>query len=282
MSRPRPLVLAARYLLLRPIGEGATGVVWAALDEQRHELVALKVATSGSPAAAHRFVHEQSLRIRHRHVLAIHGWAAEDDLVLVASELIGGGTLAHLRRTHGPLPQAFVGGVLAQLADALEAVHRQGVVHRDLTPANVLLAPSPPGYPDLRLADFGQAIRLGREPIRPAGGEGTPGHRAPGADDPTLPAQDLWALGRLALDLLGVAEESLLSEAAGPLAPLLRRLLAVDPVRRPDARSARLELSDLVTRMAPTGPAVPDRLGLTARRHRWPLPRRRTAVGGCP
>lgn len=260
------------------IGEGATGQVWEAHDLRTDQRVAVKVCTTARTRAAHRFVHEQSVRVRHRHVVAPHGWGAEDDTVLVVQELVRGGSLAQLVADHGPLPPGYVLRVVVQLTDALRAVHAAGTVHRDVSPSNVLLMPGPAGRPDVRLADFGQAVPVGTAPIAgPGRREGTDGFVAPEAGETHSPAQDLWSLGALAVHLATgrpprsrepeeAAQDWLTSldlTALGALASLVRTMLDPDPARRPDATAARTAALELLRRRefaTPAGPAVPDRL----------------------
>lgn len=285
---PRPPVLAARYQLVRVIGRGATGEVWQALDLRTSQQVAAKVCSTARTPAAHRFLHEQSVRVRHRHVLAPHGWAAEDDLVLVVSELVRGGSVDDLLAEHGPLPVAWVARLVAQVADGLAAVHAVGAVHRDVSGANVLLMPSPPGRPEARLADFGQAAPIGTRPLPRAtpgvaGPEGTAGFVAPEAATSNDPAQDLWSLGALAVLLVtgrtpprpGADPERWHRElpltALGALEPLTRWLLSPDADSRPSAARARDAARGLIADhgLAADGPAVPDRLRPPAGWHHW-------------
>ena len=123
-------------------------------------------------------------------MLAPLGWAAEDDVALLAMELVLGGSVRDLLAAGGPQPAHVVGRLLGQLLDALAAVHAQGVVHGDVKPSNLLLRPG--ARPHLLLADFGVAARAG---VRSAGPTGTPAflpperlagapaHPSPGVDD---------------------------------------------------------------------------------------------------
>ena len=84
----RPPPVAGRYVLLEEIGRGGHGVVHRALDLRTRRHVAAKVLRGGDPEALLRFVREQAHRIEHPHVLAPLGWAAEDDVALIAMELV--------------------------------------------------------------------------------------------------------------------------------------------------------------------------------------------------
>ncbi|MGW0992303.1 protein kinase domain-containing protein [Streptomyces sp. NPDC002523] len=198
-------VFAGRYELADPIGRGGVGAVWRAWDHRRRRYVAAKVLQQRDAHALLRFVREQALRIDHPHVLAPASWAADDDQVLFTMDLVGGGSLVHLVNDYGPLPPSFVCILLDQLLSGLAAVHAEGVVHRDVKPANVLLEATGTGRPRLRLSDFGIAMRLGEVRLTETNlVVGTPGYLAPeqmlGAE-PDFPA-DLFAVGLVALYLL--------------------------------------------------------------------------------
>ncbi|MGW1592445.1 serine/threonine-protein kinase [Streptomyces sp. NPDC002343] len=198
-------VFAGRYELADPVGRGGVGAVWRAWDHRRRRYVAAKVLQQSDAHSLLRFVREQGLRIDHPHVLAPHSWAADDDKVLFTMDLVTGGSLVHLVGDYGPLPPAFVCTLLDQLLSGLAAVHAEGVVHRDVKPANLLLEATGTGRPRLRLSDFGIAMRLGEPRLTETNlVVGTPGYLAPeqmlGAE-PDFPA-DLFAVGLVALYLL--------------------------------------------------------------------------------
>ncbi len=218
--------------------------MWRTWDRKRGRYLAAKVLQQRDAAALLRFVREQSLRIEHPHVLAPNGWAAEDDQVLFTMELMRGGSVADLLGDYGPLPVDVAGELLAQLAQGLAAVHAAGVVHRDLKPANLLLEPSGRGRPHLRLSDFGIAVVLGEPRLTQQQYViGTPGYFAPeqlrgAAPDPR---QDLYGLGVVGCQLLSgqppPADPWQSSVAPppglpGPVAAVLRRLLAENPAER--------------------------------------------------
>ncbi|MGW8062159.1 protein kinase domain-containing protein [Streptomyces ziwulingensis] len=198
-------VFAGRYELVDPIGRGGVGAVWRAWDHRRRRYVAAKVLQQRDAHSLLRFVREQALRIDHPHVVAPASWAADDDKVLFTMDLVTGGSLVHLVGDYGPLPPAFVCTLLDQLLAGLAAVHAEGVVHRDVKPANLLLEATGTGRPRLRVSDFGIAMRLGEPRLTETDlVVGTPGYLAPeqmmGAE-PDFPA-DLFAVGLVALYLL--------------------------------------------------------------------------------
>ena len=232
---------AGRYRLIDLIGTGGMGSVWRAWDLRRSAYVAAKVLGQHDAVTLLRFVREQSLRIEHPHLVAPHGWAADDDKVVFAMDLVRGGSVATLLGDHGPLPPSYVAVLLDQLLHGLSAVHAAGVVHRDVKPANLLLDVTGTGRPHLRLSDFGVAGLLDEPRMtRHSTVLGTPGYLAPeqlaGADPD--PRQDLYAVGAVAAELLTgerPGTEGKLPPVDGPLADFIRRSTATDPSDRPDS-----------------------------------------------
>jgi serine/threonine protein kinase len=236
--------LAGRYVLIDQIGAGGMGSVWRAWDLKTQAFVAAKVLGQHDSGMLLRFVREQSVRIQHPHVVAPSGWAAEDNLVIFTMDLVRGGSIATLLGDHGPLPESYVAVVLDQTLQALEAVHAAGVVHRDLKPANLLLEPTGPRRPHVRLGDFGVAVlidevRLTRFP----GAIGTDGYMAPEQAHGAAPEprQDLYALGVVGIQMLtGLPPRQQSGVPAGRLQPLLEALVDRDSEKRPVSASAAL------------------------------------------
>ncbi|MGE9696937.1 protein kinase domain-containing protein [Streptomyces sp. CH6] len=196
---------AGRYVLADPIGRGGAGAVWRAWDRRRRRYVAAKVLHRRDAHTLLRFVREQALRIDHPHVLAPRSWAADDEQVLFTMDLARGGSVERLVGDYGPLPPAYVCVLLDQLLAGLGAVHAEGVVHRDVKPANLLLEATGTGPPHLWLSDFGIAVHRDEPRLtEPDHVVGTPGWIAPeqllGAE-PDVPA-DLYAAGLVAIHLL--------------------------------------------------------------------------------
>lgn len=273
--RPAPRALAGRYVLLDPVASGGMGAVWRARDLRTGRPVAVKVLRHQGSEHLLRFVREQSVRVRHPHVVAPTGWAAEDDVVVLSMDLVRGGSAQALLDEHGPLPGEYVAVLLDQVLQALEAIHGAGVVHRDLKPANLLLEATGTGRPVVRVGDFGVAallhdVRLTRVP----GAVGTDGYMAPEQVDGAGPdpRQDLYAAGVAAVQLLtgrapGPSGPDL-AGLSGGLVPLLASLTNPDPGRRPaSATEARERLrcigvpADAPWQAGPRPPHVPDRLG---------------------
>ncbi|MEU4394424.1 serine/threonine-protein kinase [Kribbella sp. NPDC023855] len=250
---------AGRYVLIDLVGTGGMGSVWRAWDLRRKGYVAAKVLGQHDAATLLRFVREQSLRIEHPHVVAPHGWAADDDKVVFAMDLVRGGSVATLLGDHGPLPASYVAVLIDQLLHGLSAVHAAGIVHRDLKPANLLLDATGTATPRLRLSDFGIAGLVGEPRMtRHSTILGTPGYIAPeqlaGADPD--PRQDLYTVGAVAAELLtgerpGINGDLPTGEADNPLWDLIRLLTMEDPENRPASAAAAGRLLAQTTLIPP-------------------------------
>ncbi len=264
------------------------GAVWRARDLRTGSWVAVKVLGRHEGVGAAlllRFVHEQSVRIQHRHIVAPSGWAAEDDIVVLTMDLVRGGSVETLLLEHGALPQPYVAALLDQTLQALTAVHTAGIVHRDVKPANLLLDATGSGPPRLRLADFGVAASAAEAQLGPTiGAIGTDGYMSPEQlrGDTPHPRQDVYAAGVTAIRLLTghlLTHRLTRSDQGAPpgqLRSLLDQMTDPDPQRRtPDARTALHHLRRLgLTGTPETGadrPFVPDRLGPPPSRWRRPL-----------
>lgn len=258
-------VIAGRYSMLDQIGAGGMGSVWRARDQRSGEIVAVKVLGQHNAALLVRFVREQAVRVRHPHVVAPISWAADDDLVVLAMDLVSGGTVADLLDEHGSLPVGYAAALLEQLLQALAAVHAAGLVHRDVKPANLLLQPTEGARPHLRLGDFGVAAPIADARYTTVPGAiGTEGYMAPeqARGAPPDPSQDLYSVGRVGLQLVsGLPPERQGAIGSGPLRPLLERLLVVDPQQRLASAEAALRLLRRLDIAFEGGPHVPDRLG---------------------
>jgi Tol biopolymer transport system component/predicted Ser/Thr protein kinase len=144
------------YEILAPLGAGGMGEVYKARDTRLERTVAIKVLPqhlSSSPEIRQRFEREAKTisQLSHPHICALHDVGREGDVDFLVMEYLEGETLA-ARLTKGALPleQTLRFGV--EIADALDKAHRQGVVHRDLKPGNVMLTKS-----GVKLLDFGLA-----------------------------------------------------------------------------------------------------------------------------
>jgi tRNA A-37 threonylcarbamoyl transferase component Bud32/tetratricopeptide (TPR) repeat protein len=151
-----------KFLLLRQIGRGGMGVVYAALDTQLDRKVALKMLLpKGGPAVLaeirgeERFLREARLAAnlpKHPHIVGIYEAGSVDGTPYISMEYIEGRQLARWRKQPGPSLRAQV-GLLRDIALAVDHAHRHGIVHRDLKPANILVdAKNQPHVTDFGLA----------------------------------------------------------------------------------------------------------------------------------
>ncbi|MEV8537480.1 serine/threonine-protein kinase [Streptomyces sp. NPDC051572] len=252
-------LVGGRYRLLERIGSGGMGTVWRAFDELVDREVAVKQPRlPGDPEdeefqrAAHRLYREAraAARVDHPSAVAIHDVVIEDELPWIVMELVRGESL-HELLGRGPLAPAEAARIGRAVLGALRAAHAVGIVHRDVKPANVLLGP----HDRVVLTDFGIAHIQGEESLT-ASGEfvGSLEFIAPERMSGTGagPASDLWSLGVLLYAAVEGASpfrrttvESTLGAIlagdppeptrAGPLGPLVLRLLERDPEARPGA-----------------------------------------------
>ncbi len=254
-------VFAGRYELIVPIAEGGMGTVWEVHDRSDDQIKAAKILRQSDAASLLRFVREQSMRIDHRHVVTPQSWAGMDDRVLFTMPLVRGGSVASLLSDFGALPLRWVGTLLDQTLQALEAVHAAGIVHRDIKPANLLLEPTGRDQPHLRVTDFGIAAPMDEPRMtRASMAIGSPGYMPPeqwhGADPD--PRQDIYAVGLVGLEMLtGIRPEverapidlDALPEPralARELVAVLERAASLDPAaRHPSAAELRRDLARL-------------------------------------
>jgi Protein kinase domain/Domain of unknown function (DUF4328) len=177
----------AGYRILGPIGRGGMGVVYRAEEPALGRLVALKVL---APAlAAHeefrrRFLREMRLAasIEHPNILPIYHAGEDRGLLYLAMRYIDAHDLREVLRRGGPLEVGRALWIVEQVAQALDAAHQRGLVHRDVKPANVLLtAPTANGREHAYLVDFGVARPITGSASITSGGMilGTPSYAAP-------------------------------------------------------------------------------------------------------
>jgi Tol biopolymer transport system component len=149
-------VRIGRYEILAPIGAGGMGEVYRARDAQLDRSVAIKILTASVHATSQqreRFQREARAiaRITHPHICAVYDAGEVDGVPFLVMELLEGETLAE-RLEGGPLAVNQALAIAGDVASALDAAHRKGVVHRDLKPSNVMLGPG-----GVKLLDFGLA-----------------------------------------------------------------------------------------------------------------------------
>jgi serine/threonine protein kinase/lipopolysaccharide biosynthesis regulator YciM len=221
------------YEILQELGRGGMGVVYWAWQTGLHRPVALKMVLAGAHAgpnelARFRTEAEAAARLQHAHIVQIHDIGQHEGRPYLALEYVDGGSLA--RKLDGtPWPAARAVQLIETLARAIEHAHRQGVVHRDLKPGNVLLTKE--GQP--KVTDFGLAKLLvgGGDPLTRTGAIlGTPSYMAPeqaeGKTQEMGPATDVYALGAILYELL-TGRPPL--KAATPL-ETVRQVVTTEPV----------------------------------------------------
>lgn len=272
--------LGGRYRLQNELGRGGMAVVWRALDEVLGRPVAVKVLArgyAGDERFRARILHEAraAATLSHPFIAQIYDFGESDEdgcpVPYVVMELINGPTLQQ-RVARGPIPPRTVFRICGEIAAALAVAHADGLVHRDIKLANVMVTPA-----GVKVVDFGIAAVAG-----PASPEdallGTPAYLAPerftgGAIEP---ASDVYALGVLLYRLLaGVSPWSVetttqmltahvhlepeplprLPGVPETIAALVGRCLAKDPADRPDAAQVSAALGD-AAEAATTAPGV--------------------------
>ena len=193
------------YRLLEPIGEGAFGVVYRATQPQIGREVAIKAIhpeLANHPDFVRRFEREAQIvaRLEHPHIVPLYDYWREPDGAFLVMRFLRGGSVEDLIG-EGPLSVERAATLLDQIAAALAAAHRQGVVHRDVKPGNVLLDEEGNAY----LTDFGVALDAG-SPERTSGTmmRGTPAYLSPEQVrlESATPQSDVYALGVVLYEML--------------------------------------------------------------------------------
>jgi len=197
-----------RFRVLGVLGQGQHATVFRAYDAILDRDVALKVPRQGvlkTAKSLERFLGEAraQARLRHPRIVPVYEAGRAGDRHYIAMALIEGRSLAE-RLEESPLALRHAAAVVAELAEALAYAHAQGVVHRDVKPANVRLD----AHGDIHLMDFGIAYRPDSDevPVPPGTILGTPAYVAPeqaqGGQADVLPASDQYSLGALFYELL--------------------------------------------------------------------------------
>ncbi|MFF8868888.1 serine/threonine-protein kinase [Streptomyces massasporeus] len=292
----RERLLAGRYRLGKVLGRGGMGTVWRAEDETLGRTVAVKelrFPTNIDQEEKRRLITrtlreaKAIARIRNNSAVTVFDVVQEDDRPWIVMELVEGKSLAEVIREDGLLEPRRAAEVGLAVLDVLRSAHREGILHRDVKPSNVLI--SDDGR--VVLTDFGIAQVEGDPSITSTGMlVGAPSYISPerARGHKPGPAADLWSLGGLlyaavegappydkgsAIATLTAVMTEPLEEPknAGPLKDVIHGLLTKDPAQRLDDAGARAMLNSVLhapetaepepmdaTKVVPL-PAQPDR-----------------------
>ena len=232
--------LADRFEVIGLLGRGGMATVYLVEDHVRGARVALKVLHSHlahDPAMRRRLRREVDAAslVRHDAALVAYDLHPIGDSLALSMPFHGGTTLAERVKAHGPLDEAEVRQLGIRLGGVLAEAHRRGVLHRDVTPNNVMLTSAS----DAVLTDFGLARTQASGTATATSVMGTPGYAAPEvyAGQRTDPRSDLYSLGAV----LYFAATGRSPYGGGAPAAVLRAQLTDDPT---SVRALRPELSD--------------------------------------
>ncbi|WP_327032891.1 serine/threonine-protein kinase [Micromonospora ureilytica] len=295
MSNALPQLVADRYRLLSPLGQGGMGRVWKARDEVLHRDVAIKelVPPPGLTDEERREMRERSLRearaiarLNNANVVRIFDVLRTDGDPWIVMEYVASRSLQDTLAEDGPVSVARTVEIGLGVLGALSAAHKAGVMHRDVKPGNVLLGDDG----RVVLTDFGLATIPGDPNVTRTGMVlGSPAYISPerARDGTAGPEADLWSLGATLYaavegkspyarpsaigTLAALATEPMPPpKNAGPLKAVLNGLLRKDPNERITAevaerllrraggkRSRGISLLDGVRRPGPNGPREP-------------------------
>ncbi|MDQ7877518.1 protein kinase [Microbacterium sp. QXD-8] len=258
MSTPTALV-ADRYRLVKMLGAGGMGIVWQAWDSLLRRPVALKMLRTQPEltdqerqVATDRAMREARITagLHHPHAVTVFDVVEHDGQPCIVMQLIESTPLSELLREHGTFTPAETARIGAEVASALAAAHALKIVHRDVKPGNILVASDGSAL----ISDFGISHALGDTTITATGiVHGTPAFLAPEVARglPTSFASDVFSLGSTLYAMVeggppfGTDRNSIAllhrvarggyppPKHAGPLTPILRKMLAPQPKRRP-------------------------------------------------
>ncbi|MFH9062093.1 serine/threonine-protein kinase [Streptomyces coeruleorubidus] len=279
----RERLLAGRYRLGEVLGRGGMGTVWRAQDETLGRTVAVKELRfpSNIDEEEKRRLITRTLReakaiarIRNNSAVTVFDVVQEDDRPWIVMELVEGKSLAEAIREDGLLEPKRAAEVGLAVLDVLRSAHREGILHRDVKPSNVLIAEDG----RVVLTDFGIAQVEGDPSITSTGMlVGAPSYISPerARGHKPGPAADLWSLGGLlyaavegappydkgsAIATLTAVMTEPLEEPknAGPLRDVIHGLLTKDPAKRLDDAGARAMLNSVIHAPEKTEPEPLD------------------------
>jgi eukaryotic-like serine/threonine-protein kinase len=265
--------VGGKYRLVRRIGVGGMGEVWVATNRTTGAEVAVKMAR-GSPVSddsTTRFRHEARLgaTLAHRGIVRIFDLVETDGMLVLVMELLRGATLERYLQRRGPLPRDEAIAIAVPVLSALAHAHETGIVHRDVTPANIFLAVDPDGHVTPKLLDFGIAKVPASGATHTVDGRalGTPRYMAPERIRDQGPIDGRTDLFSVAVVVYEMLTDVCPFGAASPAASLAAVLeTVVDPDPRIDPRvwiELRRSLSKQAYERHPTALAMAQGL-LTA------------------
>ncbi len=274
-----------RYEIRSLIGAGGMGEVYQAYDTSKDRTVALKLLRPELAAYSgfqERFRRESRVaaRLQEPHVIPVHDWGEINGVLYIDMRLVQGFDLHAVLRRDGPLSPGRATSIIAQVAEALDAAHAAGLVHRDVKPENVLLTPTDFAY----LVDFGIAHLGGESGITSAGSAiGSFAYMAPErfTGGPIEPRTDVYSLACVLFETLTgqapfppgeiaqMMAAHLMRQAPRPsmirpeLNPIFDAVIARGMEKRPELRFAsagelaRAAAAAASPRPTPTYPIVP-------------------------
>ncbi len=250
--------MAARKIgtcrIVRELGRGGMGVVYEAFQEgldRRVAVKALDVKLARSKELTERFRREGRAyaQLRHQAVVAVHDLVEKDDTLFLITDYVDGADLARVLVQGGPIPPACVAVVGARVAEALDYIHFNKLLHRDVKPANVMISREG----EVKLMDFGIAKDQTATDLTRAGMVvGSPSYIAPEllGGEMADPQTDVWALGVTLYELLsgqkpfqGSDSEALFAAIRSGYFPRLRHVAPGVPRRLARAVEKCLERS---------------------------------------
>ena len=219
-----------KFLIEQKLGQGGMGAVYRALDTKLDRRVALKLlppALAAQPEYRERFRREarRAGRLDHPNVVQVYEVDEVDGVHTIAMQLMSGGSLQDLLRAKGTLPPLEAARIAREAARGLARAHKEGIVHRDVKPANILIG----AEGEVRLSDFGLVKDLapasGDQPLTQSGAIlGTPQYMAPEQCEGLVDIDhraDLYALG---LVLYQALSGTLPAQGSTPLQIIHHRL----------------------------------------------------------
>ena len=205
-------VLAGRYRLVRLVARGGMAEVWEAQDDVLARAVAVKILhrhLSDDEAVQERFRREaiSAARLAHPNVVATYDAGSDGGTAFIVMELVRGRTLRQVLLAEGPLQPGRAVSIAVQVASALEHAHQNGLIHRDVKPANILLCEDGVGPTRVMVADFGiarAAAQSGSDLTQTGAIVGTAKYLSPEQVEGREPdvRSDVYALGVVLYEML--------------------------------------------------------------------------------